>query len=517
MARTYHAGRWSALTELTLGTPQLAITELMYHPSDGSDYEFLEVSNHENAEVSLAGMTLDGVDFRFDEGVQLGAHRSLVLASDYGSLSQRHPTVNILGEFGGHLANGGERVAIRAPDGDELFAVEYDDEGFWPLGADGMGYSLVPRDHTNAVSGAEGWRASAELGGSPGRPDPDETRSGVVISEVLTDPVAPFDSAVELFNYSDRAVSIGGWFLGDTLDSLLRVRIPSGRVLPAGGYSVLYGPDLASGPEPLRLAAEGGRLYLSSADESGRPTGAVRGITYGAARSNTAQGRHVFMSGPAFVELSEPTFGVSDPRTITDFRSGSGSPNAYPRVGPVVLNEIHYHPAPGASEYVELKNIGSVTEVLGNSDPSGSAIWFSDGIELEFPPGSHLGPGEIAIVSLDDPVEFAAHHDLPDDVQVFGPYSGKLDNAGECVELSGRGVPGDTSGYRAVRLDVICYEPESPWPAAADGQGPSLERTYDIRYGNDPSNWRAFSESGSPGAPNTLVRELFIPRAIVGP
>jgi hypothetical protein len=34
-----------------------------------------------------------------------------------------------------------------------------------------------------------------------------------------------------------------------------------------------------------------------------------------------------------------------------------GAPNAGPRVGPVVINEIHYQAIAGDAEFIELKNI----------------------------------------------------------------------------------------------------------------------------------------------------------------
>ena len=36
-----------------------------------------------------------------------------------------------------------------------------------------------------------------------------------------------------------------------------------------------------------------------------------------------------------------------------------GATNAGPRVGPVVINEINYHPAPGGDEFIELLNISN--------------------------------------------------------------------------------------------------------------------------------------------------------------
>ena len=33
------------------------------------------------------------------------------------------------------------------------------------------------------------------------------------------------------------------------------------------------------------------------------------------------------------------------------------------------------------------------------------------------------------------------------------------------------------------------YNDKAPWPPAADGSGPSLQRKSGFAYGNDPINW----------------------------
>ena len=90
---------------------------------------------------------------------------------------------------------------------------------------------------------------------------------------------------------------------------------------------------------------------------------------------------------------------------------------------------------------------------------------------------------------------------------IFGPYDGRLNNAGESLEL---GMPGDVNreGIRQyIRIDRVNYSdgshPENCpggidiWPAEADGNGMALTRKVPTDYGNDPENWIA--ASASPG------------------
>jgi len=86
---------------------------------------------------------------------------------------------------------------------------------------------------------------------------------------------------------------------------------------------------------------------------------------------------------------------------------------------------------------------------------------------------------------------------VPGDVQVFEWESGRLDNAGEKVEIS---MPGDVdaAGQRHyIRIDHVCYDDNTPWPTTPDGYGKSLTRKDPNDYGNDAINWDA--NDPSPG------------------
>jgi hypothetical protein len=92
---------------------------------------------------------------------------------------------------------------------------------------------------------------------------------------------------------------------------------------------------------------------------------------------------------------------------------------------------------------------------------------------------------------------------------VFGPYSGKLDNGGENIQIS---MPGEeVLGTRYyIGVDRVEYsdgsEPDDCpgggdlWPIQADGAGSSLARIDPNLYGNDLNNWDAGAPS--PGSAN---------------
>lgn len=61
-------------------------------------------------------------------------------------------------------------------------------------------------------------------------------------------------------------------------------------------------------------------------------------------------------------------------------------------------------------------------------------------------------------------------------------------------------MPPATNGVFYVAVDEVRYNDRAPWPPAADGSGPSLQRRVTTLYGNDPNNWDA--AGSSPGQAN---------------
>jgi len=183
-----------------------------------------------------------------------------------------------------------------------------------------------------------------------------------------------------------------------------------------------------------------------------------------------------------------------------------GLPNAYPKVGPIVINEIMYHPDIEAdAEYVELLNISNAPVVLYDSNTN--EPWkFNDegGIEFFFPdtpvttdPGEH-------ILLVKDLAIFNLRFTAPSGTQIFEWGSGNLSNGGEKVNIS---KPGDVDEFGTryyIRVDRVNYSdgshhenfanlhpPLDPWPIEPDGGGMSLSRKVATEYGNDVINWKS--------------------------
>jgi hypothetical protein len=179
-ARALAGDVWSALHEATFRTREydspLRITEIMYNPVGGDDYEFIELKNIGDTPADLSGMSFEGIAFSFPSGAVLPAGEFIVLARDPGAFAERYPSVPIAGTYQAKLSNKGEEIILKDRRGNVLVSVPYDDENGWPVSPDGRGDSLVFINLDGDPHDPENWRASARLDGSPG--ENDSGRSG---------------------------------------------------------------------------------------------------------------------------------------------------------------------------------------------------------------------------------------------------------------------------------------------------------------------------------------------------
>jgi len=501
-ARVKDGINWSALVEAMFYPPQdlsrLVLTEIMYNPpavgaTNGDEFEFIELKNAGTKTLDLSGLTFSaGISFTFSNGTLLAPGGFIVLVRNPDAFASKYPGVPIGGVYSGKLDNAGERLTLSHPLGPVVWSVAYDDEAPWPTTADGLGFSIVQQSGgaTQAPDRGDAWRASSFPGGSPGADDPPPTVPPIVINEALAASLPPDLDAIELFNPTAAAVDLSGWFLTDDRKEPKKFRIPDGTIIPAGGYVVFderhFNPAPGS-PGSFALNALGEEVYLFSADTSSNLTGYSHGFAFQASEPGVTFGRHVNSVG-------EEQFPAQTAPTL-------GQPNAGPRVGPVVINEIHYHPDADGEEFIELKNITDAPVALfdpGNPDEA----WRLSGLDFVFPTNTALEPGGLLLIVPISPEDFRVRYQVPANVPVLGPCNGVLQDSGERLRLE-RPTPSDTNGSGWIVVDEVRYNDKAPWPPEADGSGPSLQRRIPAAYGNDPINWAA--------APPTPGRENSFP------
>jgi hypothetical protein len=264
-------------------------------------------------------------------------------------------------------------------------------------------------------------------------------------------------------------------------------------VIDRYGYVIFYedtnfaDPNDPSCLEVFRLSENGEEVCLSSA-QGDVLTGYQEIQNFGASETGVSFGRYfkASINNIDFVAMSENTPGWA---------------NAYPKIGPIVINEIMYNPPSGSdAEFVELRNItGNKVDLF---DIEGNTWKFNDeeyGIDCNLPANTSILANGYLLLVKNESVFQSRYPGVPGGVQILQWGNGKLNNGGEKIYIS---MPGDVNhGERHyIRVDMINYDNKAPWPLEPDGGGASLSRLSPQLYGNDPNNWAA--QTPSPGTAN---------------
>jgi hypothetical protein len=528
-ARAKSGSAWSALNEAVFGVGPVAdslrITEIMYNPKntghpDDPNEEFIELKNIGATTINLNLVRFtNGVDFTFPS-CSLGAGQYVLVVRNQAAFAAQYPTVPagiIAGQYAGSLDNGGERIELVDALGRIIHNFRYRD-GWFSI-TDGMGFSLTIKDPNNADpnewDSKSAWRTSASSGGSPGWDDSGEIPPAgtVVINEFLAHSHDDASDWIELHNTTNDAVDIGGWFLSDSSVNVMKYEIAEGTYIDPCGYFVFYqDPNFGvltdpGAHEPFALSENGEAVYLH-VGRDGELMGFMDEEQFDASETGVSFGRYRKSTGTYnFVPMDHNT---------------PGWENAYPKIGPIVIAEIMYHPTDPCAgdpytndsefEYIELYNVtGSPVTLREWDDVKGIFVpWWIDGVGYTFPASTTI-PANTRLIVARNPAAFTYRYGaLPGGVELLGPC-GKMKNEGETIQLS---KPGDEmlaapGVYYGIRVDRVNYSDGShdddfpelpggdPWPIEPDGWGYSLTKTWPNLYGNDPNNWTA--QLPSPG------------------
>ncbi|MBN2271198.1 MAG: lamin tail domain-containing protein [Sedimentisphaerales bacterium] len=527
-ARTFYNSQWSALNETLFGVGPVAdslrITEVMFHPQNTGDpnEEYIELKNMGTAAINLNMVKFaDGVDFTF-QSWSLDAGQYVLVVRDQAAFAARYPEVpfNIIaGQYTGSLDNGGERIKLIDAIGQTIHNFKYLD-GWFNI-TDGMGFSLTIKDpdnpDPNEWGSKSGWRTSVFSGGSPGWDDSGTIPEPgtIVINEVLAHSHDDVSDWIELYNTSNQIVDIGGWFLSDSDSNLTKYEIAEETYLDPCDYIVFHqDPNfgVVTDPgthEPFAISENGETIYLH-AGRDGDLMGFMDQETFDASETGVAFGRYRKSTGTYnFAPMEHNT---------------PGWENEYPKVGPVVITELMYHPTDPCEgdppayedddfEYIEIYNITGSTVSLEQYDNEASVYvpWQIEGVGFTFPPNTTIPAYGYLVIARNTAAFEHRYGSLPAGM-LLGPC-GKMENGGERIQLS---KPGDENldtpeagDYHLIRVDRVNYSDGShdedfpelpggdPWPIGPDGWGYSLTKTWPSLYGNDPNNWTA--QIPSPG------------------
>ncbi len=176
--------------------PNIIINELMYHPANETDAEYIELCNPTASRIYLenseGSWRLDGaVDFTFEGNTSIPVGGRLIvvafdpyvetnlLAAFIAAYNTRPLTagVDITGPWAGSLSNAGERLALEMPEAADLPGdpvswviadeVIYADVSPWPETADGTGDVLqrIFTDQYHSGNDPDNWQAASPTPG----------------------------------------------------------------------------------------------------------------------------------------------------------------------------------------------------------------------------------------------------------------------------------------------------------------------------------------------------------------
>jgi len=514
---------WSTPVEFVAGEPDnatalvqnLRLSELMYNPPLGNDYEFIELWNtSSNLTLDLSGIKFTaGIDFTFPTNSLLAPHRFCVIhrapnVATFKAYYNIADTVPLFGPYTGSLSNDGEELTLKTTAaGTTIVSFVYGDNGSWPVAADGAGHSLVPLfdqapQNTGDFSAPGNWRASAFLKGSPGSEDR-QLLAGPVVNEIMantdfSDPAFPgYDSNdwIEIANLGASSFSWANCYLSDDPANLKKWPIPAGSIAPGAlvtfDETTGFHSPITSG---FGLDQAGEKVFLSylPGNSLDRVIDAVK-----------------FKGQSPATSWMRTTNGFWRPGTPTRGAANAPAPQS------LVISEIMYHPPPSASqptdntsdEYVEIYNPTASTISLFDN----FGAWRIDGgINFQFPANTTLASQATLLLVNFNPTTvassnaFRAKYNLPAGVKMLGPYSGKLGNDSDRIAIE-RPEPPETIGdpYAWVVIDEVTYGNRPLWPLDADGSGASLHRISVSATGNDPASWQsAAPDPGSVLGPN---------------
>lgn len=196
----YNFVRMADATPLAVNSgPRVAgvvITELMYNPAAGADYEYLELLNRSDAPVTLMTEVttenpqgvfttetlpwrIEGIGYEFEANLALAPGERIIVARNLAAFTAAWGAAvpagtRVLGPYDGKLNNGGENIELQIPGDLEwgktricipIEKVEYAETAPWPEALESLGQSLTRIDPAVYADDPANWQGAAP---SPG-------------------------------------------------------------------------------------------------------------------------------------------------------------------------------------------------------------------------------------------------------------------------------------------------------------------------------------------------------------
>ena len=453
----------------------LAITEIMYKPaprSDAMNLEFVELYNSYPyfLDVSNWRITGDKLDFSFPAGTTIPGGAYMVIAAAPDHIRQVYGLPNALAYIGSLGAS--DNIRVYDEQGSLRIDVSYTDDIPWPLGADGLGHSIVLSRPTLGQRDPRAWTISDRVGGTPGFSEPyrPDLLSNVTINEFLAHTDDPDRDFVELYNHSNYPVDISRCILTDDAATNKFV-IPLNTIIPARGFAVFDQDTLR-----FALSADGETIYLFDPAKSRlldivRFDGQENGVSSGRVPDGSSQIYRLSAKTPG---TNNATIGISD----------------------IVVNELMYHPISGNDDeqFIELHNRTTAPIDIG--------LWsLSAAVRYRFPSNTVVPTRGYIVVARSITTLLSNYPNL-NVFNTLGNFDGRLSGRGERLVLNKPDWIVSTNSAGRVetnRIDIpvvdFTWQTGGRWGRWADGGGSSLELVDPDANPKLPSSWADSDET----------------------
>lgn len=495
------SGKTDSVIEVNDGYNHVAITEIMYNAPQGSELEWIELTltaGDDIQSMKFADMHLDGAISFYFPAEPLTKGEYIVVANNVELFKQTYPefTGRVFGPWDddpktgttAKLVNEGDVIDVKLSGKDNNTSVAFGSEPPWPSLANGKGYSLVFKGGSLNPTNPSSWAASKMKLGNPGGPDEYITRTTVRLNEIKPYVLGGNGGEdemgwIELYNSGSDPADVSGWLFESKIKKKSWKITGSNTVVPAGGYLVLAATS-ENFEEDLYLNDKGGEFYLYEMVGDER-TGSESSLMVAATTGTSG-----------VVDISDGTIAQGALMSET-----KGEKNSALKVGPIYINELHYHPVDGDAddfEFMEIVNKGTEDISLFEAVEGTHKGWKIEGIRMEFTTGDMIPAGGMMLLLPDSLKSLEANvrskKQIPETVQIRF-YEGKLSNRGETIAIKKpfglmKSTDGSTQWYFEWS-DATLYSDRWEGMNETDGFGKSMNRVNFETMGYEASAWMA--------------------------
>ena len=335
--------------------------------------------------------------------------------------------------------------------------------------------------------------------------------ASVVFSEVMFDPSGSeyYDEYVELFNTSDtESVDLTGWSIGDDAELDKIMEADEGMLLGSGQFGLILDSGYFENSDRYDPLPD--RALILTIDDGSFGKGGWSNSVAESVILRDAEGeeiaRYVYALGNAPGHSDEKILleGGDGLENWVDCRRDGGTPGRRNSVDPserdekiydardVVINEVHFAPPAGESEWVELFNRSGRSVDLNGWTFSDEDSLSAKRMTIE---PFVLAPGEYVVLAADSASFVQIFFDVLSRILFLEKGWPALNNNGDAAVIR------DATGKP---IDQVSFAEDQLRERRV-----SLERIHPDLESDDPDNWAAHVTvaGGSPGAQNSVFVE----------